>query len=136
MRTQVAIIGAGPAGLLLSHLLAGHGVESIVIETRARDYVQARLRAGVLEQGTVNLLTDSGVGARLHSEGLKHDGIYLQTPERKQHIDFPDLRPVGLGVRADRGGQGPDQARLAAGQQIYFEVTDAAITAPTPTVRR
>ncbi len=66
-------------------------MESVIVESRSRDYVQARLRAGVLEQGTVDLLTDSGVGERLHREGLKHDGIYLQTPETKQHINFPEL---------------------------------------------
>ncbi len=65
MRTQVGIVGAGPAGLLLSHLLRLQGIESVVLEDRSRDYVESRLRAGVLEQGTVNLLNEAGVGERM-----------------------------------------------------------------------
>lgn len=79
MRTQVAIIGAGPAGLLLSHLLAARGIESILIENRSREYVEARLRAGILEQQTVDLLTELGLGRRLHRQGMRHDGIYHYT---------------------------------------------------------
>ena len=70
--TQVAIVGAGPAGLLLSHLLHLKGIESVVIETRSRDYVERRVRAGVLEQGTVDLLDESGAGERMRREGLVH----------------------------------------------------------------
>ena len=71
MRTQVGIIGAGPAGLLLAQLLAVRGIDSVVLENRSRDYVQARIRAGILEQGTVDVLTGAGVGERLHREGLR-----------------------------------------------------------------
>ena len=78
MRTQVAIVGAGPAGLLLAHLLHLRGIESVVIEARSRDYVEHRVRAGVLEQGTVDTLTDSGVGERMLREGLVHHGIELR----------------------------------------------------------
>ena len=78
MRTQVGIVGAGPAGLLLGHLLAQRGVDAVIVENRSRDYVEARIRAGVLEQGTVDLLTEAGLGERLHREGLKHDGVHLQ----------------------------------------------------------
>jgi p-hydroxybenzoate 3-monooxygenase len=91
MRTQVAIIGAGPAGLLLSHLLAARGIESTVLENRSRDYVEARLRAGILEQQTVDLLTDLGLAGRLHRDGLRHDGIYLQWPGTRHQIDFQQL---------------------------------------------
>src|ERR1700712_2200620 len=91
MRTQVAIIGAGPAGLLLSHLLAARGIESVVIESRSRDYVEARLRAGILEQQTVDLLTDLGLADRLHRDGTRHDGIYLQWPGTRHQLDFQEL---------------------------------------------
>ncbi len=91
MRTQVGIIGAGPAGLMLSHLLARHGVESVVLETRSREYVEARVRAGVLEQGTVDLLDETGVGERMHREGLVHEGIELRFDRTPHRIAFPEL---------------------------------------------
>ena len=72
MHTQVAIIGAGPAGLLLGQLLHLKGIDSVIIETRNHDYVIDRVRAGVLEQFTVDLMTQMGVGARLHREGMRH----------------------------------------------------------------
>ena len=72
MRTQVGIVGAGPAGLMLAHLLSLQGIESIVLENRSRDYVEHRVRAGVLEQGSVDLLDAAGAGARMRSEGLVH----------------------------------------------------------------
>src|SRR6202162_1154505 len=78
MRTQVGIVGAGPAGLVLSHLLHLQGIESVVVETRSRQYVEERVRAGVLEQGTADLLVETGVGARLKREGLIHHGIELR----------------------------------------------------------
>lgn len=78
MQTQVAIIGAGPAGLLLSHLLGRYGVESVVLEARPREHVEARQRAGVLEQGTVDVLRGCGAGARMDCEGLVHDGLELR----------------------------------------------------------
>ena len=73
MHTQVGIIGAGPAGLLLGHLLHLKGIDSVILESRNRDYVIDRVRAGVLEQCTVDLMTQTGVGARLHREGMRHD---------------------------------------------------------------
>ena len=90
-RTQVAIIGAGPAGVLLSHLLAADGVESIVLETRSEEYVASRIRAGILEQSTVDLLQEIGLGERLAREGDQHHGIYLQWPGERHHLDFVDL---------------------------------------------
>src|SRR5262249_37176655 len=77
MRTHVGIVGAGPAGLLLGRLLWLQGVESIVIETRSREYVESRVRAGVLEQGTVDILNEAGVGERMRRQGLVHHGIEL-----------------------------------------------------------
>jgi p-hydroxybenzoate 3-monooxygenase len=79
MRTQVGIVGAGPAGLLLSHLLHLRGVESIVLEARSRGYVENRVRAGVLEYGTEQLLNKSGVGERMRREGLLHPGVVMRS---------------------------------------------------------
>ena len=91
MRTQVGIVGAGPAGLMLSHLLHLQGIESVVLETHSREYIESRIRAGVLEQGTVDLLIQSGVGARLQREGLTHHGIELRFNGTGHRIDFADL---------------------------------------------
>src|SRR5579864_7737605 len=89
--TQVGIVGAGPAGLFLSELLRLQGIESVVIENRSREYVQERVRAGVLEQGTVDLLSEMGLGAGVKREGLVHHGIELQFGSRRHRIDFADL---------------------------------------------
>jgi p-hydroxybenzoate 3-monooxygenase len=91
MRTQVGIIGAGPAGLLLSHLLARRGIDSVVVEIRSRAYCEARQRAGVLEDGTVRLLREAGLAERLNREGLEHGGIHLQFAGERHHLDFRDL---------------------------------------------
>jgi 2-polyprenyl-6-methoxyphenol hydroxylase-like FAD-dependent oxidoreductase len=80
MRTDIAIIGAGPAGMLLSHLLAAEGIESIVVESRAREYVAARIRAGILEDSSVRLLRSAGLGGGIDAAGFEHRGIYLQWP--------------------------------------------------------
>lgn len=91
MRKQVAIIGAGPAGLLLSHLLALRGIDSVVIEARSRAYIEQRVRAGVLEQGTVDILKEAGLGARLQREGLLHHGIELRFGGAGHRIDMTEL---------------------------------------------
>ena len=91
MRTQVGIVGAGPAGLTLAHLLRLEGIESVVLESRSREYVEQRVRAGVLEQGTVDLLTQMGVGDRLARQGLVHHGIELGFAGKRKRIDFAKL---------------------------------------------
>jgi p-hydroxybenzoate 3-monooxygenase len=91
MRTQVGIVGAGPAGLLLAHLLHLRGIESVVIETRSREEIEATIRAGVLEQGTVDLLNESGVGKRMRREGLVHDGVILRFGGQSHRIDLAGL---------------------------------------------
>src|SRR6201986_1374567 len=88
LRTQVAIIGAGPAGLLLGQLLHTYGIDNVILERKDRDYVLARIRAGVLEQGTVGLLEEVGVAARLHREGLVHNGIELIFGGVRHRIDL------------------------------------------------
>ena len=90
-RTQVGIVGAGPAGLLLGHLLHWEGLDSVILENRSREYVSDRVRAGVLEQSTVDLLIDTGLGERLRLEGIRHGGIYLAFSGQRRRIDFEEL---------------------------------------------
>ncbi|MGY1831308.1 4-hydroxybenzoate 3-monooxygenase [Geodermatophilus sp. SYSU D01180] len=128
MRTQVGIIGAGPAGLLLSRLLALQGIDSVVLENRSREYVEARIRAGILEQNTVDVLTEAGMGDRLHREGLEHRGIHLQYPGTRHTLDFPEL----CGRRVWVYGQTEVvkdlvAAQLAGGPPLHFEVSDVAV---------
>src|SRR5215510_3728470 len=89
--TQVAIVGAGPAGLLLGHLLHLNGIDSVIVENRSREYVIDRVRAGVLEQGTVDLMKAMGVSGRLERAGLRHDGVYISFDGRRHRVDFAEL---------------------------------------------
>ena len=125
MRTQVGIIGAGPAGLLLSRLLALQGVDSVVLEIRSRDYVEARIRAGILEQHTVDTLTAAGLGDRLRREGLEHSGIYLQHPGTRHKLHFPSLcgRTVWVYGQTEVT-KDLIAAQLGAGPPLLFEVSD------------
>jgi p-hydroxybenzoate 3-monooxygenase len=127
-RCQVGIIGAGPAGLLLGHLLAQHGIDCVIVESRSREYVEARIRAGVLEQGTVDLLVSSGVGERLEREGLRHGGIYLQWPGERHRIDFEALTGKSVWVYGQTEVvKDLIAARLSAGLPLHFEVSDTAV---------
>jgi p-hydroxybenzoate 3-monooxygenase len=91
MRTQVGIIGAGPAGLLLAHLLHLSGIDSVVLETRSREEIEATIRAGVLEQGTVDVLNEAGVGERMRREGLRHEGVILRFGGQSHRIHLSGL---------------------------------------------
>ena len=129
LRTQVCIVGAGPAGLLLSHLLHLEGVESTIVENRSREYVEHRVRAGVLEQGTVDLLEASGVGARLKREGLVHHGIELRFDGHGHRIAMTDL--TGGRAITVYGQQEVVKdlirQRLADGGDIRFSVSDVRL---------
>jgi p-hydroxybenzoate 3-monooxygenase len=128
-RTQVGIVGAGPAGLLLSHLLALRDIDSIVVENRSRAYCEARQRAGLLEAGTVELLRAVGLGERMDAEGLEHGGIYLQFAGERHHLDFRDLtggRWVTVYAQTEIV-KDLIKARLAAGAAIEFEVRDTEV---------
>ncbi len=129
MRTQVGIVGAGPAGLVLSHLLHLHGIESVILESRERKYVEERVRAGVLEQGTVDLLVQMGLGERLKKEGLVHHGVNLRFGRRTHRIDFADLTG-GKGVTIYAQHEVLKDliaARLRTQGQILFGVENVSV---------
>jgi p-hydroxybenzoate 3-monooxygenase len=125
-RTQVGIVGAGPAGLVLGQLLQLHGIDSVIVEARDREYVEGRVRAGVLEQGTVDLLSEIGVGERLQREGLVHHGVELRFGGEGHRIPFDELTG-GRGITI-YGQQEVVKdliaARLEAGAPLLFEVED------------
>jgi len=128
MRTQVAIIGAGPAGLLLSHLLHLQGIESVVLESRTRDEIESTIRAGVLEQGTMDILNDSGVGARMRAEGALHHGVELAFGGRRHRIDLHELTGKAITVYAQHEViKDLVAARVAAGGRMLFGVRNVAL---------
>ncbi|HEX5342552.1 MAG TPA: 4-hydroxybenzoate 3-monooxygenase [Duganella sp.] len=128
MRTQVAIIGAGPAGLLLSHLLHLQGISSIVLETRSRADIEATIRAGVLEQGTMDVLTAAGVGERMRKEGALHHGFELAFGGKRHRIDLHGLTGKSITVYPQHEVlKDLVAARLAAQGTILFEVSEVAL---------
>src|SRR4051812_41190419 len=128
-RTQGGIVGAGPAGLVLSHLLAREGIESVVLEDRSREYVEKRVRAGVLEQGTVDLLTELGLADRLHREGLVHHGIELRFDGQGHRIPFEELAEGRAITIYGQQEVVKDliAARLDADGPLLFEVDDVTL---------
>jgi p-hydroxybenzoate 3-monooxygenase len=128
VRTQVAIVGAGPSGLLLGQLLHKHGIDNIIVEQRSGDYVLSRIRAGVLEQGTASLLDEIGAGARMRQEGLVHDGIEIAFGGQRHPINFREL----IGKTVIIYGQTEVtrdlmEARAAAGLKTIYEAENVAI---------
>src|SRR6202051_3005183 len=138
-RTQVAIIGAGPSGLLLSQLLHLHGVDSVVLERQSRDYVEGRIRAGVLEQGTVDLLSLAKVDQRLQRERLVHDGFALGFAGRSFRVDLKGLTGNGVSIYGQTEvTKDLMDARAAAGSPPVFEAGGGRLSGVErgrPTVR-
>jgi p-hydroxybenzoate 3-monooxygenase len=138
MDTQVAIIGGGPAGSLLSHLLHLLGIDSIVLERRSRDYVLSRIRAGVLEHQTTQVLRDAGLGARMDREGYVHDGVYLAYDDTQLHIDFKGLTGRYVMIYGQTQVQEDLYAALDEREgSIVFEAEDVQlhdVTTDTPSV--
>ena len=129
MRTQIGIVGAGPAGLVLAHLLHLQGIESVVVESRSRKYIEERIRAGLLEHGTVDLLIETGVGKRLQREALTHHGIELRFNRRGHRIDFKDLTDGKTVTVYAQQEVIKDlvAARLEAGKPIIFEADNVSV---------
>jgi p-hydroxybenzoate 3-monooxygenase len=138
-RTQVGIVGAGPAGLVLGQLLHLRGIEAVVLEARSREYVEQRVRAGVLEQGTVNLMKKMGVGERMERQGLVHHGVELRFAERGHRIDFEDLTGKAITVYGQQEVvKDLIAARLDFGGPLLFEVDDVrpeGIETDSPSLR-
>ncbi|WP_118178484.1 4-hydroxybenzoate 3-monooxygenase [Paraburkholderia phosphatilytica] len=128
MRTQVGIVGAGPAGLLLSHLLHQRGIESVVLEVRSREQIESTIRAGVLEQGTMDLLIEAGVGARMRAEGALHHGFEFAFEGKRRRIDLTGLTGHSITVYAQHEVlKDLVAARVDAGAQLYFDVSDVSL---------
>ena len=140
LKTQVGIVGAGPAGLLLGHLLHLNGIDSVIVENRSREYVIDRVRAGVLEQGTVDLMMAMGVGDGLRRAGLRHEGLFISFGGRRHRIDLAELTG---GKAITVYGQNEVvrdliDARVATNRPLYFDaehVSVADIDSPRPTIR-
>jgi p-hydroxybenzoate 3-monooxygenase len=128
MRTQVGIVGAGPAGLTLARLLELEGIESVVLEDRSRDYVEHRIRAGVLEHGTADLLREAGVGERMDREGIVHGGVELQFEGERHRIAFDELTGKSILIYGQTEVvKDLIRERLRTGQPLLFEVEEVSV---------
>ena len=128
-RTQVGIVGAGPAGLMLGHLLHLAGIDSVIVENRTEEHVIERVRAGVLEQGSVDLMHDTGVGERLRHEGMRHEGIYLRFDGKRHRINMAALTGGRAITIYGQNEVVKDliAARRASGRPLHFEASDVAV---------
>lgn len=127
-RTQVAIIGAGPAGLMLGRMLELNGIDNVILENRGKEYVIDRVRAGVLEQGTVDLMNACGLGGRLKREGLRHDGVWLAFQGQRHHINFRELTGQSIVVYGQNEVlKDYISAREASGAPLHFDVSGVAV---------
>ncbi len=128
-RTQVGIVGAGPAGLMLGHLLHLAGIDSVIVENRSEEHVVERVRAGVLEQGTVDLMHDTGVGDRLRREGMRHEGIYVRFDGKRHRINMAELT-AGRAITIYGQNEVVKDliaARRESGRPLYFDASDVAV---------
>jgi p-hydroxybenzoate 3-monooxygenase len=128
MRTQVAIIGAGPSGLLLGQLLYKSGIDNVILERKDPDYVLSRIRAGVLEQGAVDLIDEAGVGRRLHQEALVHDGFEIAFEGARHHIDLKGSTGASVTVYGQTEvTRDLMEARTASGQTSIYDAADVSV---------
>jgi p-hydroxybenzoate 3-monooxygenase len=129
VHTQIGIVGAGPAGLLLGHLLHLNGIDSVILENRSREYVIERVRAGVLEQGTVDMMIAMGVGERLRRQGLRHEGLYISFQGQRHHIHMAELTGGKAITVYGQNEVVKDliDARVATGRPLHFEVENVAV---------
>ena len=139
IKTRVGIVGAGHAGLLLAHLLHLDGIDSVIIESRSREYIETRLRAGLLEQGSADVLIETGVGERLKRECMAHDGVFIKFRGEMRRIDFKDLVGQSVMIYAQQEVvKDLVAARLGYNEPLLFEVANVALdglTGNTPSIR-